>query len=72
MVGRDGSGMPGAAVFSLILSAAFGMATVTSWRGNTEVVTARRTEPHDVPGIISLFSPVTEDLFGRIDVTYLL
>ncbi|NXI25005.1 CFA61 protein, partial [Sterrhoptilus dennistouni] len=48
------------------------MATVTSWRGNTEVVTARRTEPHDVPGIISLFSPVTEDLFGRIDVTYLL
>ncbi|NXQ29632.1 CFA61 protein, partial [Alaudala cheleensis] len=48
------------------------MATVTSSRGNTEVVTARRTESHDVPGIISLFSPVTEDLFGRIDVTYLL
>ncbi|NXR66662.1 CFA61 protein, partial [Rhadina sibilatrix] len=48
------------------------MARVTSLRGNTEVVTARRTEPHDVPGIISLFSPVTEDLFGRIDVTYLL
>ncbi|KAL2305611.1 hypothetical protein Nmel_003493, partial [Mimus melanotis] len=48
------------------------MATVTSWRGNTEVVTARRTEPRDVPAIIALFSPETEDLFGRIDVTYLL
>ncbi|XP_023778808.1 cilia- and flagella-associated protein 61 isoform X5 [Cyanistes caeruleus] len=52
--------------------AACGMATVTSWRGNTEVVTARRTESHDVPDIVTLFSPVTEDLFGRIDVTYLL
>ncbi|XP_037989689.1 cilia- and flagella-associated protein 61 isoform X2 [Motacilla alba alba] len=48
------------------------MATVTSSRGSTDVVIARRTESHDVPGIISLFSPVTEDLFGRIDVTYLL
>ncbi|NWT65671.1 CFA61 protein, partial [Prunella himalayana] len=48
------------------------MATVTSSGGNTVVVTARRTESHDVPGITSLFSPVTEDLFGRIDVTYLL
>ncbi|NXM88324.1 CFA61 protein, partial [Oenanthe oenanthe] len=48
------------------------MATLTSWRGITEVVTARRTEAHDVPGIIALFSPDTEDLFGRIDVTYLL
>ncbi|NXA95397.1 CFA61 protein, partial [Melanocharis versteri] len=48
------------------------MATVTSPRGNTEVVTARRTESHDVPGIMDLFSPVTEDLFGTIDVTYLL
>nr|XP_021399009.1 cilia- and flagella-associated protein 61 isoform X2 [Lonchura striata domestica] len=48
------------------------MATVTSSRGNTDVVTARRTKSHDVSGIISLFSPVTEDLFGRIDVTYLL
>ncbi|NWV86635.1 CFA61 protein, partial [Dasyornis broadbenti] len=48
------------------------MATITSSRGNTEVVTARRTESHDVPGIIGLFSPVTEDLFGRIDITYLL
>ncbi|NXA80728.1 CFA61 protein, partial [Thryothorus ludovicianus] len=48
------------------------MATVTSSKGNAEVVTARRTESHDVPAIIGLFSPVTEDLFGRIDVTYLL
>ncbi|XP_053829912.1 cilia- and flagella-associated protein 61 isoform X3 [Vidua macroura] len=48
------------------------MATVTSSRGNTDVVTARRTVSRDVPDIISLFSPVTEDLFGRIDVTYLL
>ncbi|NWU24699.1 CFA61 protein, partial [Dyaphorophyia castanea] len=45
---------------------------VTSSRGNAEVVTARRTESHDVPGIIGLFSPLTEDLFGMIDVTYLL
>ncbi|KAM7061432.1 cilia- and flagella-associated protein 61 [Acridotheres tristis] len=48
------------------------MATVTSGRGNTAVVTARRTEPHDVPAIIALFSPETEELFGRMDVTYLL
>ncbi|XP_039572960.1 cilia- and flagella-associated protein 61 [Passer montanus] len=48
------------------------MATATSSRGNTDVVTARRTESHDVPGIISLFSPATQNLFGRIDVTYLL
>ncbi|NXU43844.1 CFA61 protein, partial [Drymodes brunneopygia] len=48
------------------------MATVTSSRGNTEVITARRTESHDVPGITGLFSPITEDLFGAIDVTYLL
>ncbi|NWV31133.1 CFA61 protein, partial [Grantiella picta] len=48
------------------------MATVTSSRGDKEVVTARRTEPCDIPSIIGLFSPFTEDLFGRIDVTYLL
>ncbi|NXQ57991.1 CFA61 protein, partial [Anthoscopus minutus] len=48
------------------------MAAVTSWRGNIEVVTVRRTESHDVPGIITLFSPVTEDLFGSIDINYLL
>ncbi|NXS86992.1 CFA61 protein, partial [Erpornis zantholeuca] len=48
------------------------MATVTSSRGNTEVVTARRTEAHDVPSIIGLFSYFTEDVFGMIDVPYLL
>uniref|UniRef100_A0A8C5X985 Cilia and flagella associated protein 61 n=1 Tax=Malurus cyaneus samueli TaxID=2593467 RepID=A0A8C5X985_9PASS len=48
------------------------MATVTSSRGDTEVVTVRRTELRDIPSIIGLFSPITEDLFGRIDVTYLL
>ncbi|NXT65499.1 CFA61 protein, partial [Chaetops frenatus] len=48
------------------------MSTVTSSRRNTEVVTARRTESSDVPGIIGLFSHITEDFFGRIDVTYLL
>ncbi|NXN88874.1 CFA61 protein, partial [Bombycilla garrulus] len=48
------------------------MAAVTSSRGNTMGVTTRRTELHDVPAIIDLFSPVTEDLYGRIDLTYLL
>uniref|UniRef100_A0A8C5J3D7 Uncharacterized protein n=1 Tax=Junco hyemalis TaxID=40217 RepID=A0A8C5J3D7_JUNHY len=48
------------------------MATVTSSSGNTEVVTVRRTESQDVPAIISLFSSVTEDVFGRMDVPYLL
>ncbi|KAM3674749.1 cilia- and flagella-associated protein 61 [Ammospiza maritima maritima] len=48
------------------------MATVTSSSGNSEVVTVRRTESRDVPAIISLFSSVTEDVFGRMDVTYLL
>ncbi|NXA07803.1 CFA61 protein, partial [Sapayoa aenigma] len=48
------------------------MATITSSRGNAEVVSARRTEPHDVPAIISLFSPVTGDIFGRVDVAFLL
>ncbi|XP_059696619.1 cilia- and flagella-associated protein 61 [Haemorhous mexicanus] len=48
------------------------MAEVTSSRENTDVVIVRRTESGDIPGIISLFSPVTEDVFGRIDVTYLL
>uniref|UniRef100_A0A8C9NMV8 Cilia and flagella associated protein 61 n=1 Tax=Serinus canaria TaxID=9135 RepID=A0A8C9NMV8_SERCA len=48
------------------------MAVVTSSKENTDVFIVRRTESGDVPGIISLFSPVTEDVFGRIDVTYLL
>ncbi|NWV13265.1 CFA61 protein, partial [Ptilonorhynchus violaceus] len=48
------------------------MATASSSRRNAEVGAARRTESRDVPDIIGLFSPVTEDIFGRIDVTYLL
>ncbi|NXG99623.1 CFA61 protein, partial [Loxia leucoptera] len=48
------------------------MAAVTASRENTDVFIVRRTESGDVPGIISLFSPVTEDVFGRTDVTYLL
>uniref|UniRef100_A0A8C8S084 Cilia and flagella associated protein 61 n=1 Tax=Pelusios castaneus TaxID=367368 RepID=A0A8C8S084_9SAUR len=48
------------------------MTAITSARGNTEVVNARRTESHDVAGIISLFRYFTENIFGRINVIYLL
>ncbi|KGL94109.1 Uncharacterized protein C20orf26, partial [Charadrius vociferus] len=48
------------------------MTTITSPSGNTEVVSARRTESHDVSAIVDLFSHFTEVVFGRIDVTYLL
>uniref|UniRef100_A0A8C3BTE3 Cilia and flagella associated protein 61 n=1 Tax=Cairina moschata TaxID=8855 RepID=A0A8C3BTE3_CAIMO len=48
------------------------MTTITSSRGHTEVVSARRTELRDVSDIISLFSHFTEDVFGRIDVMHLL
>ncbi|KFQ92308.1 Uncharacterized protein C20orf26, partial [Nipponia nippon] len=48
------------------------MTTITSSRGNTEVVSARKTESHDVSDIIGLFSHFTEVVFGRIDVMYLL
>ncbi|XP_049657073.1 cilia- and flagella-associated protein 61 isoform X1 [Accipiter gentilis] len=48
------------------------MTTINSSRGNTEVVSARRTESRDVSDIISLFSHFTEVVFGRIDVMYLL
>ncbi|XP_075562847.1 cilia- and flagella-associated protein 61 [Pelecanus crispus] len=48
------------------------MTTITSSRGTTEVVSARRTESRDVSDIIGLFSYFTEALFGRIDVMYLL
>ncbi|NXL07827.1 CFA61 protein, partial [Mesembrinibis cayennensis] len=47
------------------------MTTITS-RGNTGVVSARRTESHDVSDIVGLFSHFTEVVFGRIDVMYLL
>ncbi|NWZ28929.1 CFA61 protein, partial [Asarcornis scutulata] len=48
------------------------MTTITSSRGHTEVVSARRTDLRDVSDIISLFSHFTEDVFGRIDVMHLL
>uniref|UniRef100_A0A663MV07 Cilia and flagella associated protein 61 n=1 Tax=Athene cunicularia TaxID=194338 RepID=A0A663MV07_ATHCN len=48
------------------------MTTITSSTGNTEVVSARRTESHDVSDIIGLFSHFTEAVFGRIDIMYLL
>uniref|UniRef100_A0A8C4P8K9 Cilia and flagella associated protein 61 n=1 Tax=Dromaius novaehollandiae TaxID=8790 RepID=A0A8C4P8K9_DRONO len=48
------------------------MTAITSSRGNTEVVSARRTESHDIPGIINLISNSTKKAFGRINVTYLL
>ncbi|CAM4540638.1 unnamed protein product [Lepidochelys olivacea] len=48
------------------------MTAITSARGRTEVVNARRTESHDVSGIISLIRYFTEKTFGRINVIYLL
>ncbi|XP_010189864.1 PREDICTED: uncharacterized protein C20orf26-like [Mesitornis unicolor] len=48
------------------------MTTITSSRGNTKVVSARRTELHDVSAIIRLFSHFTEEIFGSVDVMYLL
>ncbi|XP_042645319.1 cilia- and flagella-associated protein 61 [Tyto alba] len=48
------------------------MTTITSSTGNTEVVSARRTESYDVSDIIGLFSHFTEAVFGKIDVMYLL
>lgn len=48
------------------------MTTITSSRGHTEVVSARRTDLRDVSDIISLFSHFTEDVFGRIDIMHLL
>ncbi|XP_051470281.1 cilia- and flagella-associated protein 61 isoform X3 [Apus apus] len=48
------------------------MTTITSSEGDTEVVSARRTESHDVSNIKSLFNYFTEVVFGRIDVVALL
>ncbi|XP_021247902.1 cilia- and flagella-associated protein 61 isoform X5 [Numida meleagris] len=48
------------------------MTTITSLRGHTEVVHTRRTEAHDVSAFVGLFTHFTEDIFGRIDVAYLL
>nr|XP_013046594.1 cilia- and flagella-associated protein 61 isoform X2 [Anser cygnoides] len=54
------------------LKAVYKMTTITSSRGHTEVVSARRTELRDVSDIINLFSHFTEDVFGKIDVMHLL
>ncbi|NXK92481.1 CFA61 protein, partial [Formicarius rufipectus] len=48
------------------------MATTTSSSRPTEGISVRRTESHDVPAIISLFSPLTEGVFGSVDVAFLL
>ncbi|NXT78301.1 CFA61 protein, partial [Zapornia atra] len=48
------------------------MSTVASSRGDTEVVSARRTESRDASDIVRLFSHLTEAVFGRINVTHLL
>ncbi|NWH62763.1 CFA61 protein, partial [Geococcyx californianus] len=48
------------------------MTTITFSNGDTEVVSVRRTESHDVSFINNLFSYFTEVLFGRIDVMHLL
>ncbi|XP_071661674.1 cilia- and flagella-associated protein 61 isoform X2 [Patagioenas fasciata] len=48
------------------------MTTITSSSGSAEAIRARRTKPRDVSDIISLFSGSTDELFGRVDVTYLL
>ncbi|NXA42747.1 CFA61 protein, partial [Eudromia elegans] len=48
------------------------MTAITSAKGNTEVVSARRTESHDIPDIINLICSSTKKTFGRVNVTYLL
>uniref|UniRef100_A0A8C6ZJ35 Cilia and flagella associated protein 61 n=1 Tax=Nothoprocta perdicaria TaxID=30464 RepID=A0A8C6ZJ35_NOTPE len=48
------------------------MTAITSARGKTEVVSARRTESHDIPDIINLIHSSTKHTFGRVNVTYLL
>lgn len=58
-------------VFLLFVAVAE-MTTITSLRGRTEVVHPRRTEAHDASAFASLFTHFTEDIFGRIDVAYLL
>lgn len=61
-----------AAPAALALVAGSRMTAVTSSSGGAEVIRARRTEPRDVSDIVSLFSSFTDELFGRVDVTYLL
>ncbi|NWJ06557.1 CFA61 protein, partial [Crypturellus undulatus] len=48
------------------------MTAISSTKGNTEVVSARRTESHDIPDIVNLICRSTKQTFGRVNVTYLL
>ncbi|XP_063774239.1 cilia- and flagella-associated protein 61 isoform X2 [Pseudophryne corroboree] len=48
------------------------MTTLTSPSGTTELVTIRRTECLDVDGISMLKTTVTQQIFGTVNVTYLL
>ncbi|XP_026528268.1 cilia- and flagella-associated protein 61 [Notechis scutatus] len=45
---------------------------ISSTPASLVVLSARRTESHDIPNIISLMNYDTERLFGRINVIYLL
>ncbi|XP_078505462.1 cilia- and flagella-associated protein 61 isoform X2 [Lissotriton helveticus] len=48
------------------------MTAIASTNGETEVIHTRRTETSDIAGITSLINEATEEVFGRINVTYLL
>nr|XP_015210027.1 PREDICTED: cilia- and flagella-associated protein 61 isoform X1 [Lepisosteus oculatus] len=48
------------------------MRTITSSGGKEEIVTARRAESSDAPEISNLILPSTKDVFGRLNVIYLL
>ncbi|XP_070603105.1 cilia- and flagella-associated protein 61 isoform X2 [Erythrolamprus reginae] len=47
-------------------------ARISSTAASLVVLSARRTESHDIPNIINLMNYDTERLFGRINVIYLL
>ncbi|KAJ8275016.1 hypothetical protein COCON_G00096410 [Conger conger] len=44
----------------------------TNWGDEVETITVRRTESSDAREINDLISPVTEEVFGRVNVIYLL
>ncbi|XP_064599733.1 cilia- and flagella-associated protein 61-like [Liolophura sinensis] len=48
------------------------MTTVVSPEGASDVINARRTESLDAPSILSLVTPATESLFGRVNVVNLI
>ncbi|XP_069090440.1 cilia- and flagella-associated protein 61 isoform X2 [Pleurodeles waltl] len=48
------------------------MTAVGSTNGGTEVINTRRTETSDIAEITRLTNEATEEVFGRINVTYLL